>query len=236
MSNLDESLLTGLPPFSRLSRAQIREILDLATSRRFDEGVAVFREGEEAERFFLLLDGTIRVVRTMPDGTQIIPLHIPAGHLFGIAQAFGRTTYPATAEAASEVITLCWPMRHWSGFMETYPGFATETWRDIGARMEELHARIAELATRAVEQRVASALLRLVTQSGRKTAEGIEIDFPLTRANISEMSGTTLHTASRLLAAWERGGIVASTRRHVTVLDAHRLVLLSGVGDAPPSR
>ncbi|MGR3780345.1 MAG: Crp/Fnr family transcriptional regulator, partial [Albimonas sp.] len=27
MAHLDESLLTGLPPFSRLSRPQIREIL-----------------------------------------------------------------------------------------------------------------------------------------------------------------------------------------------------------------
>ena len=42
------------------------------------------------------------------------------------------------------------------------------------------------------------------------------------------MTGTTLHTVSRLLAAWEREGIVRSTRRHVTVAAPHRLVVLSG--------
>ena len=57
MAHLDESLLTGLPPFSRLSRPQIREILDRATPHRFEEGAPVFHEGETAERFFLLLDG-----------------------------------------------------------------------------------------------------------------------------------------------------------------------------------
>ncbi len=236
LPDLDESLLSGLPPFSRLSRGQIREILDLATPRRYEEGAAVFHEGAEADRFFLLLDGTIRVVRSTPDGAQVVPLHIPAGHLFGIARALGRSTYPATAMAAAESISLCWPMRHWDRFVESYPGFATETWRDIGARMEEMHHRIIELATRAVEQRVASALLRLVGQFGRKSGAGIDIDFPITRADLSDMTGTTLHTVSRLLSGWERDGVVASARRHITVVDPHRLMLLSGAAGDPPPR
>lgn len=228
LATLDESLLAGLPPFSRLTRGEIREILDLATPRRYDEGAAVFREGESAERFFLLLDGTIRVVRLTAAGDQIVPLHIPPGHLFGIAPAFGRDTYPATAVAAVDVVALSWPCRHWQDFCTRYDGFATETWKDIGARMEELHVRISDLATKAVEQRVASALLRMITQSGRKTPEGIEIAFPITRATISDMTGTTLHTVSRLLSAWEKDGIVASTRKHITVTKPHELVLLSG--------
>ena len=42
------------------------------------------------------------------------------------------------------------------------------------------------------------------------------------------MTGTTLHTVSRLLSSWEREGIVASSRRRVTVAAPHRLVVLSG--------
>jgi CRP-like cAMP-binding protein len=68
LKKLDESLLTDLPPFRRLSRPQIREILDAATPLRFDPGVAVFSEGMPVERFFLLMDGHIRVIRTTPGG------------------------------------------------------------------------------------------------------------------------------------------------------------------------
>jgi CRP-like cAMP-binding protein len=84
------------------------------------------------------------------------------------------------------------------------------------------------MATRAVEQRVAAALLRMANQSGRKTGDGIEIAFPITRQNISEMTGTTVHTVSRLLSAWQKDGMVKSTRKHIVVTDPHRLVLLSG--------
>ncbi|WP_112322514.1 Crp/Fnr family transcriptional regulator [Oceanibium sediminis] len=230
MLKLDASLLNDIPPFSRLSSDQIREILDQATPQRWDEGATVFRAGDEAERFFLLLDGTIRVVRTTPEGEQIVPLHIPRGQLFGIAPALSLTAYPASAVAAEECLTLCWPSRLWQGFVARYDGFASETWRTIGERMQHLHDRVEELATRAVEQRIAAVLLQILNQSGRKVKTGIEIPFPITRATIAEMTGTTLHTVSRLLSAWEKQGIVASSRKHITVTDPHRLVLISGSG------
>ncbi|MFY0311285.1 Crp/Fnr family transcriptional regulator [Leisingera sp. D0M16] len=228
MSKLDESLLTGLPPFSLLERSQIREILDQASPKRYDEGAEIFHEGHDAERFHLLLDGYIRVVKTTEGGEQIIALHISPGQLFGIAPALNRDTYPATAIAASESLALSWPVRLWGEFTAKYQGFATESYNTLGQRLGEMQTRITELATQAVEQRVAAALLRMVTQSGRKVEEGIEIAFPVTRRNISEMTGTTLHTVSRLLSAWEKDGIVHSTRKHIVVTDPHRLVVLSG--------
>ena len=228
MKKLDECLLTDLPPFRKLSRPQIREILDAATPQRYDAGVAVFSEGEPVERFFLLLDGHIRVIRITPGGDQIIALHITPGQLFGIGAALGRTAYPATAMTADDCLALAWPNRLWGSFTERYDGFATETYKVVGERVGEMNNRIVEMATQAVEQRVACALLRLVTQTGRKVEGGIEIGLPITRQNISDMTGTTLHTVSRLLSGWERDGIVMSERRKITVTAPHRLVLLSG--------
>ena len=225
---LDESLLTQMPPFSMLSTDQIRETLDQATSRRYDAGVAVFEEGFDAERFYMLLDGHIRVVRISEQGERIIALHIPSGQLFGIAAALGHTTYPATAIAAVEAVALSWPMYLWDDFVARYDGFATQTYKTVGSRIDEMSTRMLELATQQVTQRIACAILRLINQSGRKTDNGIEIDFPITRQNLSEMTGATLHTVSRTLSAWERDGIIKSQRKHITVCDPHKLVILTG--------
>lgn len=227
LPRLDESLLTHLPPFSKLEKREIRTILDQATSRRYDEGVAIFDEGATAERFFMLLDGYVRVVRVTPTGEQVTALHIPAGQLLGIAKAIGRETYPATALTATESIVLSWPTRLWDGFSSKYAGFATETYKTVGNRMGEIHNRVVEMATQQVEQRVANALLRLINQTGRKVSDGIEIDFPITRQDLSELTATTLHTASRLLSAWEKQGLVQSKRKRIRVLDPHALVVIS---------
>lgn len=231
MQKLDQSLLSPLPPFSQLSRAQIKTILSQATSRRYDKGVSIFEEAAVAQRFYLLLDGTIRVVKTTPAGDQVTSLHIPAGQLFGISQALGRDTYPATAMAASEVLALSWPTSLWHSFVAQYPGFATETYKTIGERVNEMNTRIVEMSTQHVEQRIARALLRLVNQSGRPIEIGTEISFPITRKDVSELTGTTLQTVSRLLSAWEKAGLVNSKRKKIVVCDPQRLAIL---GDATP--
>ena len=63
--------------------------------------------------------------------------------------------------------------------------------------------------------------------AGRKTPEGIEIDFPISRQDLAEMTGTTLHTVSRLLSSWEDEGLVRSGRQKVTVTDPHGLMLIA---------
>jgi CRP-like cAMP-binding protein len=74
-----------------------------------------------------------------------------------------------------------------------------------------------------VEHRVAQALLRLVHQSGRKVKEGILVDFPITRQEIAEVAGTTLHSVSRVLSGWQEAGLVVVGRRKVIVCDVEGL-------------
>ncbi|WP_324755258.1 Crp/Fnr family transcriptional regulator [Roseovarius sp. Pro17] len=230
MRKLDESLLTHLAPFESLTKGEIREILDLAVSHRYEVGDTVFHESAPADRFFLLLDGYIRVVRMTAEGEFVTMMHIPPGQMFGIADAFGHTKYPASAVAASETIALSWPTRFWSEFEVRYAGFSAASHHTIGKRLNEMHDRMVEMATQLVERRVANALLRLITQMGRKTANGIEVDFPITRQDISEMTGTTLHTVSRLLSAWEKQGIVESRRKRILVSQPQRLAILAEPG------
>ena len=83
------------------------------------------------------------------------------------------------------------------------------------------------MSTQEVERRVAHAVLRLTKQAGRAAEGGIRIDFPITRQDIAEMTGTTLHTVSRILSAWEGDGLVEGGRQKLTVRDVTRLQALA---------
>ena len=227
MSQLDRSLIIGLPPFESASPANLDDVLSSARSLRIPKDSVVFEQEGVAHSFFLLLDGHVRVVKTTPDGDQVIVRYISPGELLGIAQALGRTTYPASAIAAVDCVALAWPGALWSEFTQRIPGFGTNTYKTIGTRLQEVQTRLVEMATERVEQRVANALLRLASQTGKKTEAGIQIDFPISRQDIAEMTGTTLHTVSRLLTAWEAKGLVESGRQRVTVVAPHRLMLLA---------
>ncbi|MEQ1956500.1 Crp/Fnr family transcriptional regulator [Mesorhizobium sp. CN2-181] len=224
---LDRTLISGFPAFAGLDGKDLDAILARARSSRFPKDSEIFAQEQEANSFFLLLSGHIRVVRTSPEGHQVIARYINEGELFGIAMAMGRSTYPATAVAAVDCVVLTWPNSAWPELQSRCPGFGASAYQTIGARLLETQAQVMAMSTQQVEQRIAHALLRIVSQSGRKTADGIEIDFPITRQDIAEMTGTTLHTVSRLLSAWEDQGIVRSSRQKVTVTDPHTLMLVA---------
>ncbi len=227
MSRLDRSLISGLPVFEGLQADDLDRMLQSARSLRIEKETPIFEQGGEAHSFFVLLDGRARVVKSTADGQQVIVRYIVPGELMGIAQALGRTTYPASAIAVLDCVALAWPGRLWPEFATAYPTFGMNTYKTVGARLNDVQTQVVEMATEQVERRVAHSLLRLIKQSGRKTEAGILIDFPITRQDIAEMTGTTLHTVSRLLTAWEEKGLVRSGRQQVTIKEPHRLLLLA---------
>jgi CRP-like cAMP-binding protein len=224
---LDKTLIAGLASFAGIEGQDLDIILSRARSAGYAKNSAVFSQGEAATSFFLLLSGHIRVVRSSPEGHQVIARYINEGELFGIAMAMGVKNYPATAMAAVDCVVLSWPNSVWHELQSRIPAFSASTYGTIGARLRETQEQVMELSSQQVEQRVAHALLRTVGQSGRKTVDGIEIDFPISRQDIAEMTGTTLHTVSRLLSAWEEDGIVRGGRQKVTITDPHALVLVA---------
>jgi CRP-like cAMP-binding protein len=81
--------------------------------------------------------------------------------------------------------------------------------------------------TERVERRIARALLRLAHHAGRRVETGVEIDFPLSRQDLAQMTGTTLFTVSRTLSAWQGDGLILTRRRRVTIRQPHRLVRIA---------
>ncbi|EJL53684.1 cAMP-binding protein [Rhizobium sp. CF122] len=224
---VDRTILKSLPLFERMTDPDLDSMLEHAVPRRVAQGDAVFEQGAPARSFFLLLHGRLKVTQVTQDGQQIIVRMVHPGDLFGFAMALRRSDYPGTALAAAESLILGWPTDMWSRFVEQNPRLAVTAMQTIGQRLEEAHTRIREMSTEEVEKRVAHAVLRLSKQAGRPVAAGIRIDFPISRQDIAEMTGTTLHTVSRILSAWESKGIVEGGRQKLTICDPQRLLNLA---------
>jgi CRP/FNR family transcriptional regulator, nitrogen oxide reductase regulator len=227
MQRLDPSLIRGFDLFRSMSEDELRAILADARTRQIPKGAALFEQGTDAREFFVLLDGRLKVVQVTPDGEQVVIRFVVPGELCGVAVALRRPDYPATASAAIDSLALVWDSRSWDSLCARAPALAMNALHTMGQRLQEAHTRIREMSTEEVERRVAHALLRLVSQSGRKTEHGMLIDFPVTRQDIAEMTGATLHTVSRILSAWEGKGYVQSGRQRITVREAHKLFLLA---------
>ena len=230
MAALDKSLIADLPLFAGLAPDQLDDLLREAQSIRYAKGINVFQQDDAAHSFFVLLHGHLRVYKLTPDGQQVVVRFVAPGEVFGVAMAIGRTSYPATAVAVVDSLALVWPSTAWPRLIAAHPTLATNTLQTVGNRLQDAHTRVVEMSTEQVERRIAHMLLRLAQQAGRKVELGVQIDFPISRQDVAEMTGTTLHTVSRVLSAWEDQGLVAGGRQKITIREPHRLFMLAEGG------
>ena len=230
MAAITAESVAHLPAFAGLGPAQLDEILRDARSTHYARGSHVFEQGGDAQSFFVLLHGHVRAVKVTPAGEQIVVRYIVPGEMFGVAVAIGQDRYPATAVVVDDSVVLSWPATSWKRMVASAPALAANTLRTVGDRLQDAHARVMEISTEQVEPRIARALLRLAKQAGRKVEDGIALDFPISRQDIAQMTGTTLHTVSRIMSGWEHRGLVASDRRGIVILDPHKLFAL---GEGP---
>lgn len=213
--------------FQGLSEDTLVRSAGLAHAKSLAPGELFFSEGEQAEAFFVLTSGRVKLAQLTPEGHQVVLRLIGPGDAFGGVGAFGDPTYPVSAEAVEPSIAFAWTSTTMRHLLETEPRVAVNALRFIAARYHDLQRRYRHLMTERVERRVARALLRLVHDAGRRVDAGIEITFPVSRQDIAEMTGTTLYTVSRLLSAWEAQGIVQSGRQHIVLTKPHALVAIA---------
>lgn len=221
--------LSALPPFKDLVAAEIDALLLEAQPMALAAGAALFRQGEPAHHFYVLLSGHLRVSKVTPGGRQVLVRYIHPGDPCGIAVAVGWVAYPATAAAAVDCTLLGWPSAAWPRLARDYPGLSMTLLQALGPRLNDTQARLLE-TTDSVERRLAAALLRLASRAGLCGKGGTEIGFPISRQDLAELTGTTLATVSRIMSGWEERSLIAGGRRRVVLRDAPALARLSKAG------
>lgn len=216
-----------------LSEAELIDVASRFKRARFKSGQTILLEGEPATAFHLVSRGKIKVFQTSADGSEVI-LHIfEPGGIIGALPVAGEESYPASAAALESVETYFITADAFEALMLSYPTVTRNLLRFATRMLQSAHRRLREMSTERVERRIARTLARLVAQLGEQRTGEIEINAPLSRRDLAEMSGTTLYTVSRTLTQWQRQGIVRAGRKRITITDAHRLIEIAE--DLPPN-
>lgn len=219
--------LADVPIFAGLEPQELARIAALAHEVSVAAGGTFFNETDQATDFFVLTAGRVRLTQVTPEGHHVVLRLIAAGRAFGGSGAFGESTYPVTAEAIEPSAALAWSSERMRQVLETAPRVAINALHVVSSRLYDLQQQHRQLMTERVERRVARALLRLAHDAGRRVEKGVEIDFPVSRQDVADMTGTTLYTVSRLLSGWEERGFVRGGRQRIVIVDANALIAIA---------
>jgi len=200
-----------------------------AILRSIEDGEFFFFQGDPAVYFYILVTGHAKLLQSSPAGQQVNLRMINEWQMFGALGAVRpNAVYPVTAQALEPSTALAIESSFLHDAMQTRPYLNISLMQLMTGYIMEMQERYRELATERVECRIALTVLRLASQIGeRRSQEEKLIELPLSRQDVAEASGTTVFTVSRVLADWERRGLIEAGRERVLIRNPHGLVQIS---------
>jgi CRP-like cAMP-binding protein len=229
-------LLRGIPIFSDLDEAAIRQLAGRCVSRTVKSGHMLFTTGEECRGLYIVESGQVRIFRTNPEGREQV-LHVEGpGRPVAELPLFDGGVYPASAVTTEQTRLVFLPRPDFEHLYRTHPDIAQAVIRALGRRLRHLVHLAETLAFRDVAARLALLIVGYAERAGRSTPAGIELTLDRTQEELALEIGTARESVSRAMKQLRRDGLIEPLDRgRLLIPDLPRLrALLPASGDRAP--
>ncbi len=208
--------------FEGLDAPDVATVLAAGTQQRFSADSVIHNQGYPAGSLYLLLTGRVRRFFLTEDGQKIVLLRVPPGEIFGEAALLAKPfEYLVSSEAIINTTTLVWSRRTIRGLCERYPRLVENALLISFDYLAGYRAVHASLICNSAPQRLARVLGNLAAGIGQKVPGGVELD--VRNEELANEANISPFTASRLLSAWQREGILVKRRGKVLLRFPYRL-------------
>lgn len=217
-ADLKERHLRGSEIFQDLTPEQVHEIAKMAPMTTCSRGRVFYRPEDAGEVLFILKAGSVALYRVTEDGRKVVTGTVRAGSIFREMSMLGQGLADSYAEALEDC-TICVMSRDdVIRLIGRFPSVAVRVLDRLASRLREAEERLADMAYRPVQARVAGALLRLADDTG---------DVRVSHQDLAEIAGTQRETVTRALNQLRHAGIIEVERLHIHVRDRGGLAAAS---------
>ena len=208
--------------FSGLGEAELREVGGIARAFTVHKGETIFAEGEEAEGFFVIASGRVKIFKLAPDGREQILHLFSAGDIFAEAAVFDGGRYPAHAQALAQSEILLIPKREFRRLVAREPQLALNMIATLSRFLKQFAALVEELSLKEVSARLANYLLELKPVKGAERGRTVA-ELDMSKSQLAARLGTISETLSRTFGKLSEAGMIEMRGKKVTILNAEGL-------------
>src|SRR5262245_10090344 len=157
----DLDVVARIAVFHGLKPETIRRVVAAATVLALDPHEVLFRQGDPATAFFIVVEGWIKLYRITFSGEETVIHVLTDGESFAEAVAFTGARYPATAEAVSAARVVRIPADHVVRCIREDPDIALAMIASTSQHLHHLVQQVEQLKAQSGVQRVAEFLTSL---------------------------------------------------------------------------
>ena len=205
--------------FSGVPEADLEALAHLAVSNAFARQATIFWEGREAQGFYLLSRGYIKLMKSSPEGKEYIIRLVGPGETFAEAAVFSDASYPATAMALEDCQTLFFPKAPFLRHLAASPTLARNMLATLSRLMLHLTRQLEDLSLKEVSARLARYLLERCQERHGRIEKGLAFELPTTKTHLAAYLGTIGETLSRTLSRLKSQGVIEVEKGRITITD-----------------
>jgi len=214
----DLEIITRIALFRGLKPETVAHIVKPATAVPLKARSTLFRQGDPATAFFIMIDGWTKHYRLNVSGEEAVIHVFTKGDSFAEAAALTGARFPATAEAVTDARVIRVPADHIINCIREDPNIALAMIASMSQRVYLLMLQVEQLKAQSGVQRVAEFLTSLAPVDHGPCV----IALPYDKALIAARLGLTPSSLSRTFAKLRSVG-VAVRAADVAVGDVAKL-------------
>ena len=202
--------LKQLPLFADLNKTNLDAIAKNLEKKTYLKDEIIFREGQQADKLFMIFDGLVKIFKLTSDGKEYI-LHIASKNsIIAEAPMFEGGKYPANCVAMRDTTFFTIPRQKLIFLIKKEPQIALNILALQAKRLREFTSKIEQLSFKNTKQKFLNFL-----QQNAHSENGITI-VDTKNLNIQELAnylGTARENLSRIINELIKNGVIKKCGR-----------------------
>lgn len=202
-------LLQQYPALAGLPAAELDTLLENAMLMPIPAGTVVFDDNQPCQGFPMLLSGSIRVIKSSPNGRELQLYRVTPGESCIITSSclLGHTRYTARGIAEQEIEMVLLPAPSFQALFDMHDSFRDYVFHLFSDRLSDLMQLVSAVAFQKLDQRLAALLIAKPSP------------LHTTHQALADELGSAREIVSRLLKGFADQGWVKMAREQIEVVD-----------------
>lgn len=201
-------LLEQAPLFSVLHPRDLSFVAQKLHTVGYHKGEAIFREGEPAERMFVLDSGKVKLSIASTTGHELLIAILGRGSIFGELAVIDRGPRAMSARAMEDSHAFTLDVDVFWTMLENRPALTRRLLELMARRLRRADQTSQDLIFFDAPTRLARRLLELAEDHSEPTGSGdaLQITVKVTQDEVAQMIGVTRASANRLIGSFSGRG------------------------------
>lgn len=219
----NKTFLRQVSLFSSLSDKDLRELESVVRERSFRKNEVIFHAQEPGNALFVIKRGRVKISMDDKSGREIILRVFEGGDFFGEMSLLDGEPRSATVSSLEPCQALILSRDEFLRFIPRHPGVVLKMLTTLSRRLRKADEKISRLVFADAYEKVASVLVEILEERKIPLNIGTEIPISFTRRELAELAGLSRETLTRVLADFQKAGLVRIEGRSVAIVNPVKL-------------